>query len=213
MIDCEKITIAAINGPGVGYGASSIGLFDLVYAVPGAYFFAPFIKRGLCAEACSSFAFPNIMGRQRASHMLLTGDRATAPELAAAGLRNNSATWFGRGPCESYRDKKESTRLKKWDASLDKLQTNYEWPQENGNRTDVFWARIQSAEIGDVLALEARMEQTFSFTLRKYTFEELDRARHPHELIEAKENIHSLHYAQHGLGTGSCGHRRLSSIA
>ncbi|KAL4736104.1 ClpP/crotonase-like domain-containing protein [Aspergillus similis] len=86
MIDCEKITIAAINGPGVGYGASSIALFDLVYAVPGAYFFTPSIKWGLCAEACSSLAFPSIMGRQRASHMLLTGDRITAPELATAGL-------------------------------------------------------------------------------------------------------------------------------
>ncbi|KAL2844507.1 ClpP/crotonase-like domain-containing protein [Aspergillus pseudoustus] len=86
MIDCEKITIAAVNGPGVGYGASSIGLFDLVYAVPDAYFFTPFIKWGLCAEACSSFAFPSIMGRQRASHMLLTGERMTATELEAAGL-------------------------------------------------------------------------------------------------------------------------------
>jgi peroxisomal 3,2-trans-enoyl-CoA isomerase len=86
MIACEKITIAAINGPGVGYGASSIGLFDLVYAVPDAYFFTPFIKWGLCAEACSSFAFPSIIGRQRASHMLLTGDRITAVELEAAGL-------------------------------------------------------------------------------------------------------------------------------
>ncbi|KIA75426.1 hypothetical protein HK57_00070 [Aspergillus ustus] len=86
MINCEKITIAAVNGPGVGYGASSIGLFDLVYAVPDAYFFTPFIKWGLCAEACSSFAFPSIMGRQRASHMLLTGERMTAAELEAAGL-------------------------------------------------------------------------------------------------------------------------------
>ncbi|KAL2813413.1 ClpP/crotonase-like domain-containing protein [Aspergillus granulosus] len=86
MINCEKITIAAVNGPGVGYGASSIGLFDLVYTVPDAYFFTPFIKWGLCAEACSSFAFPSTMGRQRASHMLLTGDRIKAPELEAAGL-------------------------------------------------------------------------------------------------------------------------------
>lgn len=44
LIECPKITIAAVNGPRIGYGASSIGLFDLVYVVPDAYFFAPFIK-------------------------------------------------------------------------------------------------------------------------------------------------------------------------
>lgn len=44
LIDCEKVTIAAVNGPGAGYGTSSLALFDLVYAVPNAYFFTPFVK-------------------------------------------------------------------------------------------------------------------------------------------------------------------------
>ncbi|KAL4789148.1 ClpP/crotonase-like domain-containing protein [Aspergillus venezuelensis] len=86
MINCEKITIAAVNGPGVGYGASSIGLFDLVYVVPDAYFFAPFIKWGLCAEACSSHTFASAMGRQRASHLIFTGEKMPAQELKEAGL-------------------------------------------------------------------------------------------------------------------------------
>ncbi|KAL2850304.1 ClpP/crotonase-like domain-containing protein [Aspergillus pseudoustus] len=86
MINCPKITIAAVNGPGVGYGASSIALFDLVYMVSDAYFFTPFVKWGLCAEACSSFTFPSILGRQRASHMILAGGRITAKELELAGL-------------------------------------------------------------------------------------------------------------------------------
>ncbi|KAL2850181.1 glycosyl hydrolases family 2, TIM barrel domain-containing protein [Aspergillus pseudoustus] len=119
----------------------------------------------------------------------------------------DSATWFGRGPGESYRDKKESARFGKWNACLDELQTNYEWPQENGSRTDVFWARLHSSQNGgdDIPTLEARMEQPFSFSLKKYTIEELDRARHPHELVEAGESLLTLDFAQHGLGTGSCG--------
>lgn len=127
----------------------------------------------------------------------------------------SQATWFGRGPGESYRDKKDSARFGTWDASLDQLQTVYEWPQENGNRTDVFWARFRSAQSGT--CLEARMQMPFSFSLRKHTTEDLDQARHPHELSEAKDNILNLDYAQHGLGSGSCGpppfeQYRLSSI-
>ncbi|KAF5689335.1 glycoside hydrolase family 2 n-terminal [Fusarium circinatum] len=46
----------------------------------------------------------------------------------------NKATWFGRGPGESYRDKKEGARFGRWSASIEDLQTKYEWPQENGHK-------------------------------------------------------------------------------
>ncbi|KAF5709487.1 dodecenoyl delta-isomerase [Fusarium globosum] len=86
MISCDKILIAAVNGPGVGYGTTSLGLFDLVYSVPESYFFTPFVKWGLAAEACSSFTFARALGRQKASHLLLTGERMTAQDLESAGL-------------------------------------------------------------------------------------------------------------------------------
>lgn len=44
LISCEKILIAAVNGPAAGYGVSSLALFDLVYCVPDAYFFTPFVS-------------------------------------------------------------------------------------------------------------------------------------------------------------------------
>lgn len=86
LIDCEKVTIAAVNGPGAGYGTSSLALFDLVYAVPNAYFFTPFVKWGLSAEACSSFTFTHCLGRQKAAHLILAGERMTAQELESAGM-------------------------------------------------------------------------------------------------------------------------------
>jgi beta-galactosidase len=116
----------------------------------------------------------------------------------------NQVTWSGRGPGESYRDKKEGARFGVWNASLEQMETKYEWPQEYGNRTDTRWVRIESAEDG--VGLEARMEETpFNFSLRRYTLEEIDMAQHPHELTEVDENIFNLDYAQHGIGTGSCG--------
>lgn len=86
MIKTPKILIAAVNGPAIGYGTSILSLFDLVYSVPDAIFFTPFVKWGLCAEACSSVTFMQIMGRQKAASLILAGERMTAQELESAGL-------------------------------------------------------------------------------------------------------------------------------
>ncbi|KAI1023906.1 hypothetical protein LB504_005041 [Fusarium proliferatum] len=113
----------------------------------------------------------------------------------------NRATWFGRGPGESYRDKKEAARFGRWSASIDDLQTNYEWPQENGNRSDVRWVQIESKNA----TLEARMDVPLNFSLRKYSVADLDKSLHPHELTELDETVCNLDFSQHGLGSGSCG--------
>lgn len=78
--------IAAVNGPAIGYGMTSMALCDLVYSVPDAVFFAPFVKLAIAAEACSSISFTRAMGRQKAAAVLLAGERLTAQELESAGL-------------------------------------------------------------------------------------------------------------------------------
>lgn len=80
LISCEKVTIAAVNGPAAGFGVSSLALFDLVYCVPTAYFFTPFVKWGMAAEGGSSFSFPRLMGHQKAAALCLAGDRISAEE-------------------------------------------------------------------------------------------------------------------------------------
>lgn len=86
LITCPKVLIAAVNGPAVGYGTTSLALYDLVYSVPDAYFFTPFSKWALCPEGCSSVTFSSIMGHQKASALLIAGDRMSATELWTAGL-------------------------------------------------------------------------------------------------------------------------------
>ncbi|KAJ5105419.1 ClpP/crotonase-like domain-containing protein [Penicillium alfredii] len=86
LILSEKILIAAVNGPAVGYGTTCLALFDLVYSVPEAYFFLPFIKWGFLPEATASFSFGRMMGHQRASSLFLTGERIFAPEAERLGL-------------------------------------------------------------------------------------------------------------------------------
>jgi Delta3-Delta2-enoyl-CoA isomerase len=86
LISSEKILIAAVNGPAAGYGVSSLALYDLVYSVPDAYFFTPFVRWGMAAEGASSFSFPRLMGHQRAASLFLAGERITAQEAQTVGL-------------------------------------------------------------------------------------------------------------------------------
>ncbi|KAK4493784.1 hypothetical protein PRZ48_014969 [Zasmidium cellare] len=86
IINTNKVVVSAVNGPAPGWGTSSIALSDLVYAAPDAIFFTPFAQWGLCAEGCSSLTFTRIMGRQKASALILGGARMTAAELESAGL-------------------------------------------------------------------------------------------------------------------------------
>ena len=86
LITTPKLLIAAVNGPAAGYGASSLALFDLVYSVPDAYFFTPFVKWGMAAEGASSVTFPRLMGHQKAARMFLAGERLTAEEAERLGL-------------------------------------------------------------------------------------------------------------------------------
>ncbi|OQV06852.1 hypothetical protein CLAIMM_11370 [Cladophialophora immunda] len=82
----EKILVAAVNGPAVGFGATSLALFDLVYCVPDAYFFTPFVKWGMTTEACSSITFPRMMGHQKAALLCLAGERIDASQAEKLGL-------------------------------------------------------------------------------------------------------------------------------
>lgn len=70
----------------LGWGTTSITLSDLVYATPDSIFFTPFVQWGLCAEGCSSSTFLRIMGRQKASALILAGSRFTAQDMDSAGL-------------------------------------------------------------------------------------------------------------------------------
>ena len=65
---------------------TTLGINDLVYAVPHATFHTPFMRWGLAAEGCSSVAFPMQMGHSKATALLIAGEVMTAEELYVAGL-------------------------------------------------------------------------------------------------------------------------------
>jgi beta-galactosidase len=121
--------------------------------------------------------------------------------------------WFGRGPHESYRDKKLSQLVGRWYLPAEMLVTDYEFPQENGNRTDTRWVEFLNAppspEGNAVRLLRARYGdfEGASFSVLPYSVEDLDKSQHPFELHDRrrKDRVVHLDWMHHGLGTGSCG--------
>lgn len=86
IVDFPKPFFVAVNGIGAGIGATICGLADFAYIAREARLRCPFSTLGLTAEAGSTYLFPKLMGRQRASWFLLSAEWMSGDECAAAGL-------------------------------------------------------------------------------------------------------------------------------
>ena len=86
IIDFEKPFLVAINGVGAGIGATICGLADFVFMSEKARLRCPFSALGLTAEAASTYTFPALMGRQKASWFLLSSEWMSAEDCVESGL-------------------------------------------------------------------------------------------------------------------------------
>jgi enoyl-CoA hydratase/carnithine racemase len=86
IIDLPKPFLIAVNGLGVGIGATITGLADMVFIAEGARLRCPFSALGLTAEAASTVTFPRLLGHQRAMWFLLSSEWLDARQCVEAGL-------------------------------------------------------------------------------------------------------------------------------
>jgi hypothetical protein len=112
------------------------------------------------------------------------------------------ATWYGRGPGESYVDTKQANRMGVYTKSVDELFTPYTFPQENGNRSEVRWVSVTNMRGSGLLAIGM---PELNFSLQRYTVEQLEKARHSYELRDVGQLIWHLDYGLNGIGSASCG--------
>ena len=85
LVAFDKPLICAVNGLGLGIGATILGLVDLAFMSTEARLKCPFTSLGVAPEAASSVTFPRLMGRQAA---VLGADElrvARAPRTACGG--------------------------------------------------------------------------------------------------------------------------------
>ncbi|MBP5231988.1 MAG: DUF4981 domain-containing protein [Planctomycetes bacterium] len=110
--------------------------------------------------------------------------------------------WFGRGPFESYADRKYAAEVDAYDSTVSDEYFPYIVPQENGNHEDTRWFALTTP---DNVSIEFQADKTFGFSAQHFTPEALTAAAHPFEL-KADANVTVLiDAAQRGLGTASCG--------
>jgi beta-galactosidase len=110
--------------------------------------------------------------------------------------------WYGGGPGEAYADSREAARVGRYERTVDELQTLYVVPQENGSRIDVRWASLTDAN-GNGFRVAGTPH--FQLTARRWTTEDLERARHRSDLTPHDHIYLNLDLAQNGLGSASCG--------
>ena len=96
----------------------------------------------------------------------------------AAGL--DRVEWFGRGPHETYPDRRRAGRVGRWRSTLDELFTPYVRPQESGGRADVRWlALLDAAGRG----LRITLDRPRQVSATRFRAEDLAGATHHGELV------------------------------
>jgi enoyl-CoA hydratase/carnithine racemase len=86
LIAFPKPLLCAVNGIGLGVGATLLGYADLVFMSTEARLKCPFTSLGVAPEAGSSVTFPRLLGRQDASWALMSSEWLSAEQCREMGL-------------------------------------------------------------------------------------------------------------------------------
>ena len=82
----EKPVICAVNGVAAGAGANIALACDIVFAASSASFIQAFSKIGLIPDSGGTFFLPRLIGLQRATAIMMLGDKVKAAEAAQMGM-------------------------------------------------------------------------------------------------------------------------------
>jgi len=105
--------------------------------------------------------------------------------------------WYGRGPFETYPDRKTGARIGHYQSDVDAMYEPYLYPQDYGNRTDVRWLGVHNGS-GKGLFIQA--DDLLNFSLQKFATDNLSRAVYTYQLQEAPQTVLNLDYEVSGVG-------------
>ena len=86
LVAFPKPLICAVNGLGLGLGATILGFADLAFMSTKARLKCPFTSLGVAPEAASSYLLPLLVGRQNAAWVLQSSEWISAEQALAMGL-------------------------------------------------------------------------------------------------------------------------------
>lgn len=82
----EKPIVGAVNGVAAGAGANIALACDITVATASASFIQAFSKIGLIPDSSGTFFLPRTIGFQRASALMMLGDKVSAQQAEAMGM-------------------------------------------------------------------------------------------------------------------------------
>ena len=86
IANLPKPVVAAVNGVAAGAGANIALCCDIVVAAQSASFIQAFSKIGLIPDSGGTFTLPRLIGRQKASALMMLGDKVSATEAERLGM-------------------------------------------------------------------------------------------------------------------------------
>jgi beta-galactosidase len=125
------------------------------------------------------------------------------PQLPRFGMqmqipgRFSDMTWLGRGPHETYWDRKTGGAVGLYSGPVEEQIHLYVRPQETGNKTDVRWMALTSEDSLGLLAVGMPLLDVSAWP---FTMQDLEKARHIHELRRRNIITVNLDYKQMGVG-------------
>ncbi|MBK7122915.1 MAG: enoyl-CoA hydratase/isomerase family protein [Chitinophagaceae bacterium] len=81
-----KPVVAAVNGVAAGAGANMALCCDVVLTATSASFIQAFSKIGLIPDSGGTFTLPRLIGWQKASALMMTGDKVSATDAEKMGM-------------------------------------------------------------------------------------------------------------------------------
>ena len=145
-------------------------------------------------------------GSMKVNHDLLS-THPQNPEIPRFGMRMSLTgnftylNWYGRGPHESYWDRKSSAAIGYYSGNVWEQTFPYVRPQETGNKTDVRWMAVSNGDIGIMI----KGSPVFDGSIHQYPYEDLDHVPHGQKHgkldLRPKDQIDWLiDYKQMGVG-------------
>lgn len=109
--------------------------------------------------------------------------------------------WCGRGPAETYWDRKNGEMFGHWKSTVTDNFFPYSEPQETGNHIDTYMLMFDGVAKFAVFGQKGYDGQPwFSFNALHYSLDALQTAKHPFQMPESKETFVNIDYLQTGVG-------------
>ncbi len=111
--------------------------------------------------------------------------------------RYNNIMWYGRGPHETYCDRKTGGMIGRYSSTAKEMVTHYVRPQENGNRTGIRCLDIYDENRNGI---HIESDVPFEGTLSTNPKQDWEEAAHIHELKKRNSVTLNLRSKQIGVG-------------